>query len=186
MLRWEYMGVPPRRAAIELKLAHIKLETGLRHCHCWNLGNLKWKQGQCWTFFSCGEEIEESALEKVQSLSPGKVTVKGRYMRGGKAWLSLWIEAKHPWTRFAAFETLLDGVDAQLDYLRKPSHQDVLAALQTGDAKAYVQALYHDGYFTADPNLYLAGSPTNDRDGLIGCLNDVVRECRGFDWGDVS
>lgn len=179
MVRWETLGVPPKRSAIELKLAHIKLETGLRHCHCWNLGNLKWKFGQSWTFFGCGEEIAKKTLPGVERLMPGKIQVKREYPRAnGEQWVSIWVEPPHPWSKFAAFESLIAGIDGQLDYLRKPSHQDVLAALQSGDPAAYVDRLHGDGYFTADPIAY--------RNGVARCLRDVQQACRDYDWGDVA
>lgn len=179
LLKWETLNVVPRRAAIELKLAHVHLETGLKSCHNFNLGNIKSRagDGRHWQFFGCGEEVAESTLPSVVALDPDRVTVKARYRRGGRAWVSLWIAPRHPWSKFAAFETLEDGVDAQLGYLRMANHQDVLAALQTGDPESYNNALVHDGYYTAGKTRYL--------DTLKKRL-DIVREaCSGLDWGDV-
>lgn len=177
LLRWETLGVPVRRVAVELKLAHIHLETGLKKCHCWNLGNLKWKQGQSWTYFACGEEIPAARLAAVQRMSPGNVAIKARYCKGnGSEWCSIWLVPPHPWTKFAAFDTLLDGVDAQLEYLRR--HPVVLAALQTGDAAEYNDALHDAEYYTAGKAQYLAE--------LRRRLEIVRGACRDLDWGDVT
>lgn len=179
LLRWETLGVPVRRAPIELKLAHVHLETGLKSCHCFNLGNVKYsyKHGGCWTYFACGEEIPESQLAGIERMAPGKVTVRKRYSRGnGLPYCSIWIEPNHPWAKFAAFETLVEGVDRQLVYLR--NHPTTLAALQSGDAQAYNDALHNAGYYTAGKAQYLAT--------LKQRLEMVRRECSTFDWGDVA
>lgn len=180
LLRWETLGVAPRRAAVELKLAHIHLETGLRSCHNFNLGNIKSRDGdgRHWQFFGCGEEIPETKLAQVSASAPDCVSVKSRYQRDGVPWVSLWIIPRHAWSRFAAFETLEDGVDAQLGYLRMATHQDVLAALETGDPQAYNDALHGDRYYTAGKAGYLQT--------LQKRLAIVKEACSGFDWGDVA
>ncbi|HEY5957296.1 MAG TPA: hypothetical protein VIV60_12110, partial [Polyangiaceae bacterium] len=158
LLKWETLGVEPRRRAIELKLAHIHLETGLKSCHNYNLGNIKSLagDGRHWQYFACGEEVAEHTLDEVLRLQANCVTVKARYHRDASPWASLWITPKHPWTKFAAFETLSDGVDAQLGYLRSPKHEAVLASLQTGDPVVYNDALVAHGYYTAGKTQYLA------------------------------
>ena len=184
LVRWEELGVPVLRRAIELKIAHIHLETGLASCHNWNLGNIKSHpgDGQHWQYFACGEEIDASTLKSVQALGPGLVDVKKRYTKNGKPWLSIWIripsrqnDARHPWSKFAAFETLEDGLERQFAYLRK--HPEVLAALQTGSPEAYNAALYKAGYFTANESQYLSI--------LRQRLAIVKRACASLDWGDV-
>lgn len=181
---WEELGVPVLRCAIELKLAHIHLETGLASCHNWNLGNIKSHpgDGQHWQYFACGEEIDASKLKSVQALGPGLVDVKKRYLKGGKPWVSIWLRvpsdpkvAPHPWTKFAAFETIDDGLARQFTYLR--THPDVLAALQTGDPDTYNAALCKAEYFTANEAQYRAI--------LRQRLAIVKRECASIDWGDV-
>lgn len=183
LLKWESLNVPPRRCAVELKLAHIHLETSLTSCHNYNLGNVKSVRddGRCWQYFACGEEIPESKLAQVEALGPGLVTVKARYQRGdergmGAPWVSIWIVPRHPWTRFAAFETLADGVELQLRYLR--THPGVLAALQSGDPRAYNDQLVAAGYYTAGAAQYLKT--------LQQRLELVRKACRDLDWGDVT
>lgn len=178
LIQWETLGVNPTRCAVELKLAHIKLETGLKYCHNWNIGNTKSAtgDGKSWQFFSCGEEIPASRLTAISALLPGSVDVKSRYVRGGVEYCSVWIRAPHPWTRFQAFDTLAEGIVGQLRYLKR--HPAVLAALMTGDAESYNDALVSAGYYTAGKAQYLKT--------LKACLADVVIACRDLDWGDVA
>lgn len=191
MLSWETMGVEPKRSAIELKLAHVLLETGLKHCWNWNLGNLKSAKndGYCWQFFNCDENVPVSRIPALEALLPGHMREKSRFMKDGVLTASIDFKAPHPWTKFAAFETLADGIAAQLRYLTENKYAKsahVLEALQTGDPEAYVRALRAASYFTADPMRYLRGTEANKHDGLEGCLETVLRESRGFDWGDVA
>jgi hypothetical protein len=178
LLRWETLGVPVLRRAIELKLAHIHLETGLRSCHNYNLGNVKSVigDGRCWQYFACGEEIDAAKLNQVQAQGPGLVIVKARYQKGGAPWVSVRILPRHPWSRFAAFETLSEGVELQLAYLRR--HPAVLAALQTGEPRAYNDALLAARYYTAGGAGYLRT--------LEQRLAIVRSACIALDWGDVT
>lgn len=179
MLQWEEMAVPVR-AAIELYLAHVMAETGLEHCWDFNIGNKKSKvgDGQHWQFFACGEELTANQLEIARSFGKDLVTVVSKYARDGKEYYSCRIKPKHPYCRFQAFESLADGVRAQLSYLRNPTHDNVLAALQTGDPAAYNRELVVDKYYTASPARYLSS--------LQRCLIDVKRKTAGYDWGDVA
>lgn len=185
LVQWETLSVNPTRCAVELKLAHIKLETGLVYCHNWCIGNKRVGRGstECWQYFSCGEEIPESQLASVVALGPGLVDVKSRYLRNGVPYVSIWIrvpsspkQARHIWTRFAAYESLSEGIVGQLAYLkRRPA---VLAALMTGDATAYNDSLVSAGYYTAGKERYLKSLQAN--------LADVVNACRDLNWGDVA
>jgi hypothetical protein len=178
LLRWETLGVEPKRAAIELKLAHIHLETGLHSCHCWNLGNIKHVDGdgRCWTLFACGEELPVKRLDSVVAMSPAHVRIVARYNRKGAPWASVHLTPPHPWCRFRAFESLDAGVDEQLSYLHR--HPDVLAELQTGDPGRYAAALAKHGYFTANPKMY--EYTLRQRLALVTTNTDEL------DWGDVT
>jgi hypothetical protein len=179
LLRWETLGVPVVRAAVELKLAHIHLETGLKSCHCWNVGNVKYasKYPSNCTFFACGEEVGGAGLQSARSYGPHLVEVKKQYSGGnGAPRHSLWLKPPHPWTKFAAFESLADGIEFQFGYLKR--HPGVLAALQTGDPKTYNDALVAASYYTAGQSQYLAT--------LKQRLEMVRRETAGYDWGDVA
>jgi flagellum-specific peptidoglycan hydrolase FlgJ len=112
-------------------MAQSALETGRwKHCHCWNLGNVKssFGDGRDFTFFRCNEVLS------------------------GK---TVWFDPPHPYTRFRAFRTLAEGAVDHLAFLRgltryKIAWQWVMA----GDPHAFVQALKAAGYFTADEAPY--------------------------------
>jgi hypothetical protein len=179
LVGWETTGQNPTRVGVELKLAHITLETGLRSCWNWNLGNVKSVagDGKCWQYFACGEEVDAAQLKEAQRCGGNLVSIVKEYASGsGAARYSISLKPPHPWTKFAAFETLADGVLGQLAYLkRRPA---VLAALQSGDAQAYNDALVAAHYYTAGKERYLKT--------LQDCLEHVRKECRDMDWGDVA
>jgi len=180
VLSWEQLGVNPTRAAVELKVAHVVLETGLKYCHCFNLGNVKHVDGDAfdWCSFPCGEEVQLDASGNLPAaLQSPYVTRRGNlYTRNGAQWQSVWITPPHPWSRFRAFDTLADGTVGQIAYLKK--HPAVVAALMTGDPVQYCQALHDAHYFTADPGQYSRG--------VQGTLLTVRGVSRTWDgWGDV-
>ena len=179
LVNWEYLGVNPTRAGVNLYLAHIVSETGLEHCWNFNIGNKKSKigDGRCWQFFRCGEEVPLWRATVLERMLPGHVkAVSKAYMRNGVAMVSVMIEPPHPWTRFQAFESLDEGVIAQHDYLRR--HPNVLSALQTGEPAEYNRMLDTADYYTADPGKYLSL--------LQGSLIRVKRQTDSYDWGDVT
>lgn len=180
LLAWEpsTAGCEPTKAAVELKLAQIHLETNLKSCHCWNLGNVKShpRDGQCWTFFACGEEIKASQLHSVEAMAPGLVKVKATYQKLGEPWVSIKVLPKHPWSRFAAFEDLTSAVAFQLAYLKR--HASVRDAMLTGDAAKFAHALALAHYHTAAESTY--------RKGLLARLAVVRKALEGVDWGDVT
>ena len=180
LLQWETLLVEQKRCAIELKLAHIHLETGLRACHRWNLGNLKHHDGngRDWCSFVCGEEVAKSELPRLKAM--GYLTVVAEYQRNGVDFCSIKLYPPHPWCRFDAFETLSDGVRAHLAYLRgaRATKANVLEALMTGDPQAYNDALVRAGYYTAGKAQYLKT--------LKERLETVRQATRDYDWGDVS
>ena len=185
LLDWEGLGVPVLRKAVTLKLAHVMAEVGskLDCAHQFNIGNKKSFPGDgChWQYFACGEEVPALNVPWVDGLAPGLVDIKARYVKQGANWCSIWIRLpeagakRHPWTKFAAFESLRDGVRSQFRYLLK--RPAVLAALQTGDLQCYNHALAKAAYYTADETVYLTL--------LSRRLQLVQRELAMYDWGDV-
>lgn len=193
ILAWEpALRVNPTRAAVNLKLAHMRIECGARLESCWNfnLSNIKKHDadGCNWHEIKCGEEIEENKLEGVRALGPtGSVIVKGRYLRDGKRMVSVTILPPHPWSRFKAFSCLTDGVKAQFAYLTTNKYalkHKVLDALMTGDPAQYVKALEKAVFFTANAGIYLNGK--GGKGGVINCLRDVERETATYEWVDVA
>jgi hypothetical protein len=178
LLQWEDLGVNPTRAAVELKIAHVALETGLKKCFCWNGGNQKWtaRSGLPFCMFACNEQIPISMLEHCKKLGP-VLKVSKPYQRNGEPWVQVDLAPPHPWTRFLAFDSIDDWVAYQIRYLKDPKRADVLAALMTGDPKEYSDALAKAHYYTANPAKY--------RDGLVRELKVVHAALDDADWTDV-
>ena len=184
VVSWETLGVDQSisRRAIELKIEHVHFETGLTLCHNYNLGNIKSRvgDGRNWQFFACGEEIPAADLDRIVAMGPGLVQVKARYSKKieGQSvpYLSIKLYPKHPWSRFRAFESLSQGAEEQLIYLRK--RPEVLKILQTGDVVQYNLALLAARYYTGDTNVYLRG--LKDR------LRQIKQETDQYDWGEVE
>lgn len=183
---WEEMDVEPKRAAIELKVAHINVEVGTKFesCHCYNLGNIKalvlgvhgWTGD--YTMFTCGEEVTQKQFIRIRDQYSDNsmcLTIMGEYVKNNIKMYSIRIQPPHPWSRFRAFHSLEDGVRSQLLYLEH--HQLVLNALETGDVVKYNSALHNAGYYTADTRVYLKA--------LRSRLVLVKKESEKFDWGDV-
>lgn len=157
-LRQACPGVSP--AGRLILLAHIALETGLRACHRWNLGNAKasgaWGGDYCQ--FPCGEEVTAKQAAEQARLHPGLVEFVGRpYQRDGVTMQSVRVLPPHPWTSFRAYPTLLDGVDGYLAVLRLPRYSVAWGAMAAGDLRRYVAELKRAGYMTAGEGGYLAG-----------------------------
>lgn len=121
----------PKRESILVLMAHSALETGRwKSCHCWNLGNVKSKEGdgRDYTFFRCNEVIK------------GKV---------------VWFDPPHPETRFRAFRTLREGALDHLAFLMgMKRYAHAWPYVLNADPVAFVHALKAGGYFTADPIPY--------------------------------
>jgi len=120
------LGEFPERGAILTLLGFSAHETGRwKACHCWNLGNVKSKEGdgRDHTFFRCWE------VEQGQTV---------------------WYNPPHPATRFRAFRTLTEGAVDYLGFLRgSRRYARAWPELALGNPVAFVQALKAGGYFTA-------------------------------------
>jgi hypothetical protein len=119
-------GVAPARDSIVLLLAHSALETGRwKSCMCWNLGNIKSKEGdgRSWTYFRCSEIID------------------------GK---EVFFEKPSPVARFRAFHTLTEGAIDHIAFLcRSQRYAKAWAEVVAGRPREFVRALKAAGYFTA-------------------------------------
>jgi hypothetical protein len=153
---WDVTGTTPTRAQLELKVAHVHLETGLKACHNWELGNKKSPVGgngvRCWQFFPCGEELDVKTAEDAASKSPELILLGKRYTRNGKAMVTVTVKPKHPWCCFRAFESIEDAAKDQMLFTQ---HRDAAwQGLLTGDPLEYSKGLHAVKYFTADPAMY--------------------------------
>jgi hypothetical protein len=81
------------------------------------------------------------------------VKVTKTYMKGNVQMASVWIEPKHPWCRFRAFETLLEGSIDHVKLLNKRFSKSWPAVL-AGDPTQFAHLLKVQGYYTADERIY--------------------------------
>lgn len=162
------------QAAIELLAAHSAYETGWwRECFNWNLGNAKAGEDEPHCYRECGEELTPADAEAERVVFPSLVRIVGPSKRAGL--VSVDFAPEHPITRFAAFETLVTGIQAHLDMLRA-DFPGAWLTLQTGDANAYCEDLHDAGYYTASQAGYAAG--------VAGCLAMVRDEL--WSWQDPT
>lgn len=150
-----YFGAAPKKESIWVILGHIMLETGLQHCHNYNLGNVKSKDGDGYDyqFFGCGEEIPLSMANAWKAKDPALVVIKRVYEVKGKKMASVWLEPPHWASRFRAFDDILEGAADHIALLTK---RFTLAwpYVVEGDPAAFSHALKQQGYYTADEYSY--------------------------------
>lgn len=119
-------GKTPQRDSIFVLLAHSALETGSwKSCMCWNLGNVKSREGdgRCWAYFRCSEIID------------------------GK---EVFFDKPSPVARFRAFHALADGAIDHIAFLAKSQrYAHAWAEVVAGRPREFVRALKAAGYFTA-------------------------------------
>lgn len=143
-----------------LRAAHIILETGLQHCHCWNVGNVKWTDGYSsdYTMFRCGEVVLAADALEQRLEHPDTVCFKGApFKRGARVMQEIILSPPHPWTRFRAFPSLeasLRDLDA---LLHRPQYAKALKGLVAGDVHTYASGLRIGRYYTADVGSYSVG-----------------------------
>lgn len=191
LVNFETTGRNPTRRAVLLKAAQVHLETGLRSCHRWNIGNIKETGGKNpFCCFACDENVDRDAKGDLPIiLQSPLVTVVSTWLntKTGRLRSNVKIKPPHPWSRFRAFDNLIAGAKGQMEYLNH--HPVVLEALMTGDPVNYGQALKDAGYYTAP------ASPVWSQGKLIHPgykailaqrLAIVIRETASFDWGDVQ
>lgn len=150
-----YFGAAPKKESIWVILGHIMLETGLQHCHNYNLGNVKSKDGDGYDyqFFGCGEEIPLSMANAWKAKDPALVVIKRVYEVKGKKMASVWLEPPHWASRFRAFDDILEGATDHIALLTK---RFTLAwpYVVEGDPAAFSHALKQQNYYTADEAQY--------------------------------
>lgn len=150
------VDLPPSRASVHLLLAHWAIETGWgKHMHCFNLGNVKSREGdgRDFCYFECGEELFVRQAEKWQRDTPSLVTILRRYTIGSVTMASVLIRPDHPACRFRAFRSLDEGA---VDYLALLRQRFSLAwpFVCAGDPDGFVRALKQQRYFTASADTY--------------------------------
>jgi hypothetical protein len=166
-LAWDkFFGAPPaHKESVWLLVAQIQLETGLKYCHNWNLGNVKSVEGDGhdYQFYACNEILPVATAQKYAQQSPD--TAKVTSVRSdGKA--IIWFYPKHPGCRFRAFKTLDDGAFDHLKLLAR-RFDKAWPEIIEGDVVGYSQKLRQQGYYTADEASY-----TNT---LKGCMKIAAK-----------
>lgn len=126
----EKFGEPPPANAVAVLLSQIALETGLRACWNWNLGNVKAAKGQDFCELAGVWEVINGKRVDLPKGAPG--------------------------TQFRAFATLADGVRAYLDVLHRRFSKSWPAVL-AGDPARFAELLRAQGYYTAPLDHYRAG-----------------------------
>ena len=164
------MGGPPDNlAALELVTAHVKTETGLRHCHNFAIGNRKSADGDGldYQYYACNEILDTPHAEKLSAADPKHVVITER-RSGGKC--VVWFYPKHRGCRFAAFESLAEACMHHLSFLMR--RDKVWSALVHADPVKYCSELESVRYYTADKEDYTKT--------VVDCFCDVQR--RRFDF----
>lgn len=152
---YQIFNEQPKHESICVLGGQWALETGWgKSMWCFNLGNVKSVEGDGhnYCFFGCGEELPLSVAQQAVRNSP-LVTIVRQYSVNNKPMASVWIEPKHPWCRFRAFNTLLEG---SVDYVKllNKRFQKSWPAVLAGDPALFSHYLKQQGYYTADETKY--------------------------------
>lgn len=145
-------GSAPKKESIWVLLAQVQLETGLKSCHCWNLGNVKSVEGDGhdYCFFACNEILKTATAHAMAAAAPA--TAKVTKNRGDGTSI-IWFYPKHSGCRFRAFDTLVDGAVDYIGLLHKRFSKSWPAVL-AGDPIQFAHLLKVQGYYTADEFIY--------------------------------
>lgn len=156
---WGHLfGTEAKKESICILGSQWCLETSNgKSMHCNNLGNVKSSEGDGhdFTFFGCGEELSLGVAQHAVQTSP-LVTIKRVYLVGSTQMASVWIEPKHPWCRFRAFQSLSEGAIDYISLLNKRFKQ-AWPAIIAGDPALFSHYLHEEHYYTADESSYTAG-----------------------------
>jgi hypothetical protein len=160
----ELFGDYPKKESLWVLLAQIQLETGMKYCHNWNLGNCKSVEGDGhdYQFYGCGEELPSGVAQHAVASSP-LVAIKRVYTANGQQMASVWIEPDHPWCRFRAFESLELGAADHLVLMSKRFSKAWPAVVQ-GSPAVFAHLLKLQHYYTAPEEQYAHT--------LTSCYND--------------
>lgn len=146
------------RAGLSLLIAHWAGETGWgKGMHNENVGNKKssGKSGD-WTFFGCDENLKLATAERLKAGPQGElVTIRRTWTdSAGVKWANVWFDAPHPYSRFAAFDSLDAGVADYIAMMQRtfPLGWDVV--MRGGTPEEFSAALRAEHYYTASVAAY--------------------------------
>jgi hypothetical protein len=127
----ELYGSYPSNDSLALLWAQVVLETGLKSCYNWNLGNVKRNGNHDYCMYRCSEIIN------------------------GK---EQWFDPPHPQTHFNAYESDIAGAKEYIQFIsQRKRYRQAWQAVLKGDPTAFSHALKVAGYYTADEGLYTRG-----------------------------
>lgn len=152
---YQIFNEEPKHEAVCVLGGQWALETGWgKSMWDFNLGNVKSVEGDGhdYQFFGCGEELPLSVAQHAVHDSP-LVKVVRTYANGNTPMASVWIDPKHPWCRFRAFNSLLEGA---VDYVKLLNKRFQMAwpAVIAGDPALFSHYLHQQHYYTADETQY--------------------------------
>lgn len=147
------------RQGLSLLIAHWAGETGWGNSmYGFNVGNEKsnGKSGN-WHFLSCDENLPLATAQKLQAADPERVHIRTAITEGMSpdAWVNVWFDAPHPYTRFADYPDLDTGVAKYLSMLQRRFPEAWAVLTSGGSAEDYARALKKRGYYTASVNRYI-------------------------------
>lgn len=151
---------PPLKNQIAVIYAQNALETGNTYnMYCWNIGNIKAAD-------TTGQTIEYCALNGVWEIINGKKVV---------------LTPDDPGSWFRAFETLDDGIDFYIDFIKNHRYKTAWTAIESGDPAAFGHYLKLAGYYTAPEADYVNGLKYNFNVFMNGKTFDAVMvELEGY------
>lgn len=146
------------RSGLSLLIAHWAGETGWgKGMHNENVGNKKssGKSGD-WTFFGCDENLTLATAERLRAGEQGElVTVRSTWTdKDGVAWANVWFDAPHPYSRFAAFDSLDAGVADYIGMMKRTFPKGWAVVLRGGTPEEFAKALRDEHYYTASVASY--------------------------------
>jgi hypothetical protein len=147
------------RQGLSLLIAHWAGETGWGDSmYGNNVGNEKssGKSGN-WHFLSCDENIPLATAQKLQAADPERVHIRTAITEGmsPKAYVNVWFDAPHPYTRFTDYADLDTGVAKYLSLIQRKYPEAWAVVTSGGTPEAFGTALKKRGYFTASLKIYL-------------------------------
>lgn len=161
-----YFNSIPKKESIWVLMSQWALESGWgRSCHCYNLGNVKSREGDGYdyTYFACNEILPKASAEKLQAKDPKRAKITS-YRSDGTA--IIWFYPDHPGCRFRAFRTLQEGALDHLVILVK-KFDKAWSAVAEGDPAKFAHLLKVQSYYTADEYSYTAS--------LVGCFQSLAK-----------
>lgn len=174
------MGVSLTRACVRLAVAQMLLETGGRTSPNWCLSGIKTSprgaqaRGCCWQYFSTTEYFTTDQVEVAKKLGPVRIV---QAQSDGK--IKIWVDPKHPYCCFRAYETLEEALADHFTTLQRKFSRG-WAGLLAGDARAFVEGLHDDRYYTAPMKDYDYAIRTRLKQEATAISDtDIV-------WGDIQ